>query len=122
MRHRQQRKYRNKPIYVTADGTIVDGDHDGPKTKMFDSQREYRRWLELVELQAAGRITGLRRQVPFILHAKGGVAICRYVADMVYVERGERVIEDVKGRKTRMYLLKRKWMLAEHGITIRETT
>ena len=116
----KQPKYRNKPVYVTPHGEIVMASHAGPKTKIFDSQREYRRWRELFAQQQAGRISGLRRQVPFKLHVNG-IAICRYVADLVYVENGQRVVEDVKGRKTAMYLLKRKWMLAEYGIEIRET-
>lgn len=45
----------------------------------------------------------------------------RYRADFVYVENGERVVEDVKGRITAMYRLKRAWLLAEYGIRIRET-
>ncbi len=114
-------KYRNKPVYVTLDGTIVGGDHPGPKTKMFDSQREYRRWCELIAMQKAGRISGLRRQVPFVLHAKGGAAICRYVADYVYVEAGCRVVEDCKGKRTATYRMKKKWMKSEHGVDIRET-
>ncbi len=45
-----------------------------------------------------------------------------YVADFVYtdVEIGENVVEDSKGIRTKDYILKRKLMLAVHGIRIKE--
>jgi hypothetical protein len=114
-------KYRNKPVYATPEGLMVGSDHPGPKEKMFDSQREYRRWCVLIDRQKAGEISGLRRQVSFLLRAEGGAVVCRYKADLVYVERGQRVVEDVKGKITAMYKLKRKWMKAQYGIEILET-
>jgi len=99
-------KYRNKR-------TVVDG-------IPFASAREAKRWGELTWLEAAGKIRDLERQVPFELRVKG-VLICRYRADFVYVENGERVVEDTKGFNTREYKMKRSLMLACHGITIRET-
>jgi hypothetical protein len=51
----------------------------------------------------------------------GGVLVCRYRADFVYVESGARVVEDVKGFRTVVYKLKRRLMLACHGIEIKET-
>lgn len=99
-------KYGAKP--VTADG------------EFFASTREYQRWLDLLLLQKSGIISGLQRQVPITLHALGGLAIARYIADFVYLENGERVVEDVKGCKTAMYALKKKWVKAEHGIDIKE--
>jgi hypothetical protein len=116
-----RRKYRNRPVYVSDAGDIVGAEHAGPKTKMFDSQSEYRRWCELVALQQAGKISGLRRQVRFDLHALGGAKLTRYVADFVYVEAGRRVVEDRKGKLTQAYKLRKAWMKAEHGVEIRET-
>jgi len=43
-----------------------------------------------------------------------------YVADFVYETDGFLVVEDVKGLKTRDYVLKRKMMLYMHGIRIQE--
>jgi hypothetical protein len=116
-----RRKYNARPVYVSDAGDIVGADHPGPKTKMFDSQSEYRRWQELIALQQVGKISGLRRQVRFDLHALGGEKLTIYRADYVYVEAGQRVVEDRKGRRTAAYLLRRKWMKAEYGIEIRET-
>lgn len=102
-------KYGNRKI-KTEDGT-------------FDSQKEYRRWQELKLLQRAGEIKELERQVKFELipNQNGERAIC-YVADFVYIDNrtGQRVVEDAKGAKTDVYIIKRKLMLYRHNIRIKE--
>ena len=103
-------KYRNKPVR-RPDG-------------YFASQTEARRWDELLLLQQAGQIRGLARQVKYPLSALSGVVLTHYVADFVYWERKgagawEQVVEDRKGKRTREYLLKRKWMLAQYDISTR---
>jgi hypothetical protein len=88
----------------------------------FDSKREAERWSELLAMQAAGLIAGLRRQVRFPL-VVNGQRVCAYVADFVYVMGGRRVVEDVKSEFTRrlpVYRIKRKLMFACHGIEIQE--
>ena len=103
-------KYRNVRT-ITADGIT------------HDSRKEARRWSLLQLAEHAGTITDLRRQVRYPLHAIGGIVVCTYVADFTYVQDGEIVVEDVKSpstRKNAVYVIKRKWMSAEHGITIRE--
>jgi len=93
----------------------------------FDSLKEYRRFCELTLLEKAGKITDLQRQVKFELipsqRIGGKVAerACNYVADFVYIENGEKVVEDTKGFRTADYIIKRKLMLYVHGIKIRET-
>lgn len=64
-------------------------------------------------LQKAGEIRGLKTQVSFQLHGKNGSRVCRYVADFVYEERAKdgkfyEVVEDVKGRPTDVFKLKKK--------------
>lgn len=86
----------------------------------FHSKKEYNRWCELKLLATGGLIRELKRQVPFEL-CVGGVLVTKYVADFVYFEAGERVIEDTKGALTPEYKLKSRLMLAVHGIVIRET-
>jgi len=102
--------------------TSVDG-------TMFDSAREARRWQELVLMSRAGVISHLRRQVPFELipsqRDENGKCIereCRYIADFVYMENGKMVVEDVKSSatKTPEYKIKRKLMLKEFGIRVKE--
>jgi hypothetical protein len=94
-------KYKNQPITI-----------DNIK---FMSKREGYRYLELSLLQRHGRISDLKLQVKFILHA--GI---KYIADFVYMENGQLVVEDCKGVRTAVYRLKKKLMKAE-GYDIRET-
>lgn len=106
------RKYRNKVI-ETPEGR-------------FDSLKEYSRFRELRLLERAGEITALRRQEPFELiptQRRDGRTErpVKYIADFTYTTKdGEKVVEDVKGLKTREYIIKRKLMLWEFGIVIRE--
>jgi len=104
----KRRKYGNQP-------TVCDGEK-------FDSKREARRWNELQMLLAAGDISDLRRQVRYELVPKSehsrGVA---YVADFVYRTRyGVEVVEDAKGVRTQVYVIKKKLMYYVHGINITE--
>ena len=106
-------KYHNKKIEI-----------DGMK---FDSKKEYQRYLELKLLQRAGYISDLERQVKFILIPSqkiNGKVVERevtYKADFVYKDdSGQTVVEDVKGFKTKEYILKRKMMLYFKGIRIKE--
>ena len=123
-------KYGNKKI--TVDGIT------------FDSKREYNRYCELKLLEKAGEISNLRRQVKFVLipaqyekaterytrgrnkgKLKQGALIereCAYIADFVYIDNkeGEKVVEDTKGMRTKDYVIKRKLMLKNYGVRIKE--
>lgn len=108
---RSKNKYRNNPI-------IIDGIR-------FDSTKEGHRWCELQTLQKAGVISDLQRQVKFELqpafYFKGSkIRPIQYVADFVYTESGEQIVEDVKGVKTQEYKLKKKMMQYIYGIDIHE--
>ena len=93
----------------------------------FDSRKEAKRYTELDLLKRAGKISGLERQVKFELipsqRLDGKVVerACHYVADFVYEENGAKVVEDVKGFKTPEYIIKRKLLLKEYGIRVKET-
>lgn len=72
----------------------------------FASRREYRRYMELCQLQAAGEISELKVHPVYPLDAfspkgLGAQTIGRYTADFAYVERGRNVTEDVKSEPTR---------------------
>lgn len=99
---RKAHKFRAKP-------TTVDGIR-------FPSKREAERYGQLKLLEKAGKIKGLRRQVAYEL-----VLRVKYLADFVYEEQGETIVEDAKGCRTREYVQKRKAMREQHGIVIRET-
>jgi hypothetical protein len=83
--------------------------------------KEANRWCELKMLEKAGLIQDLQRQVKFELIPKqDGERAVHYVADFVYVEDGKKIVEDVKGMRTKEYRLKKKMMLFFHGIRIKE--
>lgn len=92
----------------------------------WDSQREYKRWGELRLLERAGKIHDLRRQVAYdllpqcVLDGRRHRPV-RYVADFVYVEDGKTKVEDSKGFKHRLYMLKRRLMWQLLGIEVVET-
>ena len=87
----------------------------------FDSKKEATRYAELKLLAKSGLIQNLRLQVPFELIPKQqGERAVKYIADFVYTENGETVVEDVKGIKTDVYKIKKKLMLKVHGLRIKE--
>lgn len=106
-------KYHNRK-------TLFDG-------KYFDSKKEADRYAELRLMERAGIIHGLKCQVPYILiptqYVNGKLAeqACVYKADFVYHQNGQLVVEDTKGYRTADYIIKRKLMLQNYGIRIKET-
>ena len=123
-------KYHSRKV-ITSDGIV------------FDSRRESVRWTQLKLLERAGKITNLKRQVKYVLvpaqyesvsmkdYIKSGgkktkgkliERECSYIADFVYWdnETNEIVVEDTKGVRTKDYVIKRKLMLKEYGIRIKE--
>ena len=96
---------------------------------VFDSQKEYLRWVVLKDKADKGEIRCLRRQVTYILLPTQTIdnkvveRPVKYIADFVYTVNGMLVVEDVKSNITRKkpdYIIKRKLMLFEHGIRIQE--
>lgn len=120
-------KYQNRK--VTVDGIT------------FDSRKEANRYRELLLLERAGAISGLKRQVRFQLlpavyeeyerySEKTGKQLVNgrrcveravwYVADFVYQQDGKTIVEDAKGFRTKEFILKRKMMRFVHGIVVKE--
>ena len=109
-------KYRNVKVTIGSD--------------VFDSKREAAHWQGLKAREHNGEISDLKRQVKFPLLCPvhnppfgdvGTVAhVAYYVADFVYYEHGKRHVVDAKGRRTQMYLLKKKWLELQDGIVIEE--
>lgn len=89
----------------------------------FDSQHEATVYGKLKLLERAGVVRSLQTQVPYALLVKE-VPVCKYVADFTFDElvKGvwEFVVLDAKQFRTPIYRLKKKLMLAVHGIVIRE--
>jgi hypothetical protein len=90
---------------------------------LFDSKAEAKRYSELKLLLKAGKILSLLTQFKYPLLVNETV-VGTYRADFVYREKtksGERlVIEDVKGCRTREFILKKKLVKAIYGIDIVE--
>lgn len=111
----------NGPNKYSNEKTIIDG-------RVFDSRKEARRYAELKLLERAKQISGLECQRKFVLIPSQKDPVthkvvereCSYIADFVYYEDGELVVEDTKGVKTKDYVIKRKLMLYVHGIRVRE--
>ena len=98
--------------------------YNAKKSSGYDSKKEAKRADELWKLQLGGFISDLHKQVPFVLqeafsyfdHDKGKEVSIRaviYIADFTYFdkEKNLNVIEDTKGFKTDIYMLKKKLLL-----------
>ena len=106
----------------------------------YDSELEWSRHIFLSNRQKEGEISGLRRQVEYLLiPAQYGTEIrhlktkdkevrvllerpCSYIADFVYERNGKTVVEDGKGAKeiiTETAKIKKKLLLWVHGIELR---
>ena len=76
---------------------------------MFDSLKEASRYKELKMMQESGLISDLELQKRFeILPKSMGNRAVFYVADFVYTQGGQTIVEDCKGFKTDVYKLKKK--------------
>lgn len=100
--------------------------YNAVKTNGYSSKKESARADALKLLQRAGVISDLREQVVYVLAPS--VVIqgrkrppLRYIADFVYVEDGKEIINDVKGKITEGYRIKRHLMASVLGIQILET-
>lgn len=108
-RKKKESKYHNKKIT----------DSQGNE---FDSKKEYERWLTLCILQEKGYIEKLNRQVPFdLIPSYKGVQLgIKYKADFTYMENGKLIVEDAKGMRTDVYIIKKKLLYHFHKIVIKE--
>ena len=94
----------------------------------FDSQKEARRYDELMVMLRGGIISDLRLQPQFTLQESyvtetgERIRAIRYTADFSYRFGGKLVVEDVKSTATRTkeYLRNRKFMRSKFGIEIQE--
>jgi hypothetical protein len=83
----------------------------------FDSKKEATRYGYL---KIDPEVSDLQLQVSFPITING-ILICRYIADFVYFRGGFQVVEDVKGVRTAIFILKKKLMKAVHNIDIKES-
>ena len=107
----KQNKYHNKKVI-----------YYGIK---FDSEKEKNRYVGLKQLERLGVIQNLQRQVKYELQPSfklNGKTIrsITYIADFVYIQDGVEIIEDVKGMRTKEYLLKKKLFEYKYQKEIKE--
>lgn len=123
----------NRPKYGNKKITI-------PSGEVFDSKREYQRWLVLKEAEAKGIISDLERQPTFelipkitekyIKHLKTKDKVCErtvqlaitYKGDFAYTKDGVRVVEDVKASAYMLdpkFLIKEKLFRWKYGFSIK---
>jgi hypothetical protein len=124
-----------RPHKYRAVPTVIDGIR-------FASKKEAARYGQLKMLEKAGEIRNLTLQpvYPLFAHTRTitqrgkltyeAVKCGTYKADFRYEvqglsasenERWHAVIEDVKGFKTPVYRLKKKWVEAQYGIKVLES-
>lgn len=120
MRHKSHNKYQAKRAVCKQGHT-------------HDSQKEAKRCNELHLLAQGGEISQLEMQKKYILLPKAAYAKptknergIAYVADFVYYDNtlGKTVVEDVKGIRTKEYILKRKLfkhLYCNHDVAFIET-
>lgn len=120
-------KYRNQKVVINGE--------------KFDSKREAAYYSELLLREKAGEVRNIHRQVSFHLCAPIVDAMMRqddppkiiyiaaYVADFTFEEltgdgtgavAWKHITVDVKGARTPMFILKKKWLESQSGIQIRE--
>lgn len=103
----QFRLLAKKPSKYHAQKTVVGGVE-------YDSKKESKRAQELEYLEKLGKIKNLQKQVRFILqdgyvnNQGQKIRPISYIADFVYEEDGKKIIEDSKGFRTEVFLIKKK--------------
>lgn len=89
----------------------------------FASKLEAKWWGRLQVRERAREITQLTPHPAFPI-VVNGVTVCTYIADYAWVEtaNGLVVVADAKGMQTPVYRLKKKLLMATHGIDVLELT
>lgn len=105
---------KNKPSKYHNTKTKASG-------RTFDSKKEAKRFHELQLLERTGKIRDLELQPEFVLqenYKRGGKTIRAiiYRADFRYfdIEKNCTIVEDVKGLRTEVYLIKKKLLLYKY--------
>lgn len=130
-RHEQRLNQKNNEV-IQKMNTPLRNKYHNEKTEVngikYDSKKEAKRGSELELQERLGLISNLERQKKYVLQPSfkflgRTIREISYVADFVYKENGNTVVEDVKSpitRKNPVYRLKKKMMMYVHGIEIKE--
>lgn len=117
-------KYKNVKLYEYKNGfATTEKSFQGDKPVfVYDSIKEYNRWIELKTLERAGEISNLKRQVSLLIQEdfeysgnsqKEKIQKITYKADFYYIQDGIVCVEDVKpyDTKTEKYRLTKDFQL-----------
>jgi hypothetical protein len=102
----QRHKYNAKPTEIGA--------------MRFDSKKEARYYTDLLIRQKLGEVLFFLRQVPFHLVKQDGKSIIYRIDFQEFHSDGTVHFVDVKGFKTKEYVIKKAWVEREYPITIEE--
>lgn len=110
----QTKPKRNK---YRARKTEVDG-------IVFDSALEAKYYANLKRLESVGVVYGVELQKRYALVGPDGSLIATYVADFVFWDQREKRLRivDVKGVKTREFVIKKKLMKSLLGLDVEVVT
>ncbi len=115
-RRNKKTKYNNRICY--SDGKSI-FTKSGKGRFKFHSLKEAKRFCELYKMSKRCEIFFLELQVPYTLiddfsHNGKKYRKTEYVCDFRYIRDGQVITEDVKGKKTQMYMLKKKLLLSRY--------
>jgi hypothetical protein len=92
----------------------------------FDSLKERNHYIILEQLEKSGQIKDLKRQVKYELQPSfklnnKTIRAITYIADFTYLDKENKlVVVDVKGMRTKEYMLKKKLFQYKYGMDIVE--
>ena len=103
---------------------VVDGE-------VFNCMNDYYRWCDLRQLETDGKISELKRYVKYVLipaqRDESGKLVeheVSYIADFEYILDGKKIVEDTqsyaRGASYQIFSIKRKLMLYNFGIKVKE--
>lgn len=90
----------------------------------FDSGLEAKRYTQLVMLEEGEVIKNLQLQPKFRLmdsykYDGKPIKAIDYIADFMYEEDGKRIVEDVKGIRTKEYIIKSKLFIKKYILELK---
>lgn len=87
----------------------------------FASKKEAERYTGLLLLVRAGEISNLKLQQRIKIFVNSEY-VCTYIADFTYTDKtGKHIVEDAKGLRLPIYILKKRLLFLTQGIEILET-
>ena len=130
---RERGTIRKEHVSLAVNASIIEpkpSKYRNVKTQVdgitFDSRKEANYYADLKLREQAGEIRDLRLQVPFALYTldetrpgRVQLKVCDYVADFVFHDANDvRHIVDAKGKRTREFMLKAKWLELQSGVIV----